>query len=160
VLTRGTFASVVAVLLMLLSVVGLALGPYPAWWGLYAPTAAAAFQLREEKYLSRRDGCASGALQSWQQLYQDPEGRLWFRAVVRDAWHPAARIYALAGLYALDRAAFDSALRALKPQLIAEPLPVVDSGRVRRVSFEALLPELITGRLTAIYSDVTPRPEC
>jgi hypothetical protein len=99
---RSLFASTLATFLALLTVLGFALGPYPAWWGLYAPSAAAAFSLREMRYLVRYDGCASDALQVWRQLYRDPDGRLWFRALGYDAVEPAALTYAHRDLCRLD----------------------------------------------------------
>jgi hypothetical protein len=80
--------------------------------------------------------------------------------VARDALHPAARAYALAGLYALDRSAFDSVVRATKPHLLIEPMAVVDSEQVRWLNIRALMPELGSGRLTAIYAHMAERPWC
>ena len=90
-----------------------------------------------------------------------PHAAGWFGVVTREAMSPASRVYGLAGLYAVDRPAFDSAITRLGPVQLDDNVMVLDSEYpVTILRMQALLPDLRSGLLSRIYADTTPRGEC
>jgi hypothetical protein len=159
--SRWPVLPVYATLFGFLLLFGLALSPNLRWWAPYAPAPAAALTVREAAAVVQSNGCAEWRLDEWRTILRAPDGARWFAAVTRDALTPAGRVYGLAGLWATDRAAFDSVVAGLPPAVLGESVAVIDSSwHLTYQPLVALLPDLRRGTLTRLYADTTPRPEC
>jgi hypothetical protein len=148
-------------LLMVLVVVGIAIGPAPDWWSIYLPEpAAAAFRLREAKFVAFHTGCRWQDVEDWRQIRKQPSAATWFGAVIDDRETVASAIYGLVGLREVDSQAFAARLNSIWPVIAEDTVLVVDTGAYGPVPVASLLPRLRSGRLARLFSHDDQRPEC
>ena len=158
---RPPLVPVFAGLIMILVVLGTALGSWPDWWSLYLPQpVGAAFRLREKRYLVRSDGCAQRAIDDWHTVLTSKRPESWFRSIVVEATTPAGLVYGLVGLQATDSAEFTRRMSRVSRALLADTMTVLDSESVSVLRLQDVIPNIETGLLLRSWTDIYPRPEC
>jgi hypothetical protein len=159
--TRPPLVVAYAHLILTLLTLSVVLGPWPAPWGLFLPTAAATMQLRERHWVTRYSRCGDGAFDAWRQLRRDPHAAVWFRDLVRPGVPVASRAYGIAGLAAVAPAIVDSLRAAFTRADWAETMYVADQGESGpTLSLADLWPDLVDGTLARLIADTSRRPEC